>query len=126
MREINLHGIIPAIVTPMTGSGALDLPALKRYVNWLVEQGPVALAVNVDTGEGPHLSAHERCRMLETVAEAAAGRRGGVGGGGGAPAPGPGGGGGEGRGRGGGERRGGGGGGAREGGGGQRCVFPRG
>jgi 4-hydroxy-tetrahydrodipicolinate synthase len=74
MREINLHGIIPAIVTPMTDSGALDLPALKRYVNWLVEQGPVALAVNVDTGEGPHLTADERCRTLETVAEAAAGR----------------------------------------------------
>ena len=74
MRDINLHGIIPAIVTPMTAAGGLDLPALKRYVNWLVEQGPVALAVNVDTGEGPHLTAEERCRTLETVAEAAAGR----------------------------------------------------
>jgi 4-hydroxy-tetrahydrodipicolinate synthase len=74
MRDINLRGIIPAIVTPMTDAGALDLPALKRYVNWLVEQGPVALAVNVDTGEGPHLTAAERCRTLETVAEAAAGR----------------------------------------------------
>jgi len=74
MPEINLRGIIPAIVTPMTASGALDLPALKRYVSWLVEQGPVALAVNVDTGEGPHLTAEERCRTLETVAEAAAGR----------------------------------------------------
>ena len=74
MRDINLRGIIPAIVTPMTDAGALDLPALKRYVNWLVEQGPVALAVNVDTGEGPHLTAEERCRTLETVAEATAGR----------------------------------------------------
>lgn len=74
MPAINLHGIIPAIVTPMTPAGALDLPALKRYVNWLVEQGPVALAVNVDTGEGPHLTAEERCRTLETVAEVAAGR----------------------------------------------------
>ena len=74
MPEINLRGIIPAIVTPMTASGALDLPALKRYVSWLVEQGPVALAVNVDTGEGPHLTTEERCRTLETVAEAAAGR----------------------------------------------------
>ena len=74
MRDINLRGIIPALVTPMTDAGALDLPALKRYVHWLVEQGPVALAVNVDTGEGPHLTAEERCRTLETVAEAAAGR----------------------------------------------------
>ena len=74
MREIDLHGIIPAIVTPLTPAGALDLPALKRYVNWLVEQGPVALAVNVDTGEGPHLTPDERCRTIETVAEVAAGR----------------------------------------------------
>src|SRR5258707_13494786 len=73
MPEINLRGIIPAIVTPMTEAGALDLPALKRYVNWLGAQGPVALAVNVDTGEGPHLTADERCRTLETLAEAPAG-----------------------------------------------------
>jgi 4-hydroxy-tetrahydrodipicolinate synthase len=74
MPEINLRGIIPAIVTPMTPGGALDLPALKRYVSWLVEQGPVALAVNVDTGEGPHLTSAERCQMIETVAETANGR----------------------------------------------------
>jgi 4-hydroxy-tetrahydrodipicolinate synthase len=74
MRDVNLRGIIPAIVTPMTADGGLDLPALRRYVEWLVEQGPVALAVNVDTGEGPHLTADERCRTLETVAEASAGR----------------------------------------------------
>jgi 4-hydroxy-tetrahydrodipicolinate synthase len=74
MHEINLRGITPAIVTPLTPSGALDLPALKRYVNWLVEQGPVALAVNVDTGEGPHLTSDERCCTLETVAETVAGR----------------------------------------------------
>lgn len=74
MRDVNLRGIIPAIVTPMTADGELDLPALRRYVEWLVEQGPVALAVNVDTGEGPHLTADERCRTLETVAEASAGR----------------------------------------------------
>jgi 4-hydroxy-tetrahydrodipicolinate synthase len=74
MRDVSLRGIIPAIVTPMTAAGALDLPAMRRYVNWLVEQGPVALAVNVDTGEGPHLTAEERCQALETVVKAAAGR----------------------------------------------------
>ncbi len=74
MKDVNLQGIIPAIVTPMTADGALDLVALRRYVNWLVDQGPVALAVNVDTGEGPHLTAPERCQTLETVVAAAAGR----------------------------------------------------
>ena len=74
MRDIDLRGIIPAIVTPMTEAAELDLPALRRYVGWLVEQGPVALAVNVDTGEGPHLTPDERRQTIETVVEAAAGR----------------------------------------------------
>ena len=74
MQEIDLRGIIPAIVTPMTNAGELDLPALRRYVQWLAEQGPVALAVNVDTGEGPHLTADEKRQTLETVAEAVAGK----------------------------------------------------
>ena len=74
MQDIDLRGIIPAIVTPMTNDGALDLPALKRYVRWLAEQGPVALAVNVDTGEGPHLTPDEKRQTLETVAEAVAGK----------------------------------------------------
>jgi len=74
MQDIDLHGIIPAIVTPMKDDGELDLPSLQRYTQWLVEQGPVALAVNVDTGEGPHLTADEKRQTLETVAEALAGK----------------------------------------------------
>jgi 4-hydroxy-tetrahydrodipicolinate synthase len=74
MREIDLRGIIPAIVTPMRADGELDLPALRRYAEWLADQGPVALAVNVDTGEGPHLTADEKRQTLETVASAVAGR----------------------------------------------------
>jgi 4-hydroxy-tetrahydrodipicolinate synthase len=74
MQEVDLRGIIPAIVTPMTDAGELDLPALRRYVQWLAEQEPVALAVNVDTGEGPHLTADEKRQTLEIVAEAVAGK----------------------------------------------------
>ena len=74
MHNIDLRGIIPAIVTPMTSDGGLDLPALRGYAQWLAEQGPVALAVNVDTGEGPHLTADEKRQTLETVAEAVAGK----------------------------------------------------
>jgi 4-hydroxy-tetrahydrodipicolinate synthase len=74
MQIFDLRGIIPAIVTPMTKDGDLDLPTLRRYTQWLVEQGPVALAVNVDTGEGPHLTADEKRKTLETVAEVASGK----------------------------------------------------
>lgn len=74
MSDIDFRGIIPAIVTPMTSEGELDLTTLKRYAQWLADQGPVALAVNVDTGEGPHLTADEKRQTLETVAEAVAGK----------------------------------------------------
>ncbi len=74
MQELDLRGIIPAIVTPMTNTGEIDLPALKRYVQWLADQGPIALAVNVDTGEGPHLTADEKRQTIETVADAVAGK----------------------------------------------------
>ncbi len=74
MPTLNLNGLIPAIVTPFTRDGQVDVPALRRYVEWLVPQGPVALAVNADTGEGPNLTPDERRLTIETVAEAAAGR----------------------------------------------------
>ena len=71
---LDLAGIIPAIVTPMTADGEIDEAAVGPYVDWLVGQGPVALAVNVDTGEGPHLTGDERARMIGLVRGAAAGR----------------------------------------------------
>jgi len=74
MSELNLHGIIPAIVLPMTEDYRIDEPALRRYLPWLLQQGPVGLAINVDTGEGPHLSPQERVRVLEIVAEVVHGR----------------------------------------------------
>ena len=37
------------------------------YIGWVAEQGPVALAINVDTGEGPHLTHDEKVRVLRIV-----------------------------------------------------------
>lgn len=74
MKDVDLRGIIPAIATPMTANGEIDLPAMRRYVEWLVPQGPIALAVNMDTGEGPHLTPDEKQRLLETVVETVNGR----------------------------------------------------
>ncbi len=64
---LNLDGLIPATVLPMTADGAIDEPALRSYIGWVVEQGPVALAINVDTGEGPHLTHDEKVRILRIV-----------------------------------------------------------
>jgi 4-hydroxy-tetrahydrodipicolinate synthase len=71
---IDLGGIIPATVTPMLDEERLDLAALGPYVEWLIDAGCLGLAVNVDTGEGPHLTREERAAVLERVVSIAAGR----------------------------------------------------
>ena len=66
---IDLDGLIPATVLPMTDGGVIDEAALRRYIRWVARQGPVALAINVDTGEGPHLTHAEKVRVLQIVAD---------------------------------------------------------
>jgi 4-hydroxy-tetrahydrodipicolinate synthase len=74
MNDINLGGLIAATVTPMNEDYSLDHDSLRRYVRWLVEQGVHGLAVNVDTGEGPHLFPEERLEALSTVVDEVSGR----------------------------------------------------
>ena len=64
---LNLDGLIPATVLPMDADGGIDEAALRSYIGWVVDQGPVALAINVDTGEGPHLTHDEKVRILKIV-----------------------------------------------------------
>ena len=66
---LDLNGLIPATVLPMHADGGIDEPALRAYIGWIAAQGPVALAINVDTGEGPHLTHDERVRVLHVVRE---------------------------------------------------------
>ncbi len=67
--NLNLNGLIPATVLPMAGDGEIDESALRAYIRWISSEGPVALAINVDTGEGPHLTHAEKVRVLEVVSE---------------------------------------------------------
>lgn len=71
---IDLAGIIPATVTPMRDTEQVDLDAIPPYVERLVAAGSIGLAVNVDTGEGPHLTREERRQILETVVATVRGR----------------------------------------------------
>ena len=74
MEELDLKGIIPATVLPMSSEFEPDLKTLERYLDWVIRQGPVALAINVDTGEGPHLSRDEKVAVLKTAVNVARGR----------------------------------------------------
>jgi 4-hydroxy-tetrahydrodipicolinate synthase len=68
---LNLRGIIPACVTTFDDNGKLDEAQYRRYLQWLLPQGPVALAINADTGEGPHMWPDERSRVLRIAVEEA-------------------------------------------------------
>jgi dihydrodipicolinate synthase/N-acetylneuraminate lyase len=68
-RVLDLEGLIPATVLPMQADGSIDEAGLRTYIRWVVGQGPIALAINVDTGEGPHLTHEEKVRVLEVVRE---------------------------------------------------------
>jgi 4-hydroxy-tetrahydrodipicolinate synthase len=68
-----IKGSIPALVTPFK-NGELDLGALKKLVDWHVEQGSTGLVPVGTTGESPTLSHEEHERVVEEVVRAAAGR----------------------------------------------------
>ncbi len=75
MRDIDLRGLIPATVLPLTDDHQIDEPALRAYIQWLLAfDGLKALAANMDTGEGPHLSRDEKRRVLDIYAEEVAGK----------------------------------------------------
>ena len=67
---LDLDGLIPATVLPLTPEHEIDEPALRSYIRWLLGfDGLKALAVNMDTGEGPHLSRDEKRRVLDIYAD---------------------------------------------------------
>jgi 4-hydroxy-tetrahydrodipicolinate synthase len=69
--SLSLRGIVPACIVTFDADGGFDERAYRRYLQWLLPQGPVALAINADTGEGPHLWPDERERVLRVAVQEA-------------------------------------------------------
>ncbi len=67
------QGSLPALVTPFA-NGQVDVDALKKLVNWHLEQGSHGLVPVGTTGESPTLSHEEHDLVVETVVQEAAGR----------------------------------------------------
>ena len=66
-------GSLPALVTPFL-NGQVDVDALKKLVNWHVDQGSHGLVPVGTTGESPTLTHTEHDLVVETVVNEAAGR----------------------------------------------------
>ena len=67
MRQLDPRGIIPATVLPMKKDFSIDEDSLVDYVKWITRYKIGGLAINVDTGEGSHLTETERICVLEIV-----------------------------------------------------------
>ncbi len=68
------QGSMVALVTPMRADGALDEAALRRLVDWHVEQGTDAIVAVGTTGESATLDEQEHCGVIRQVVDEAAGR----------------------------------------------------
>lgn len=68
-----IKGSLPALVTPFT-NGQVDRDALKKLVDWHVDQGSHGLVPVGTTGESPTLSHSEHDEVVAIVVAAAAGR----------------------------------------------------
>lgn len=70
----NLQGSIVALVTPMTPAGHIDYVALRRLVDWHVDEGTNCLCVVGTTGESPTVNVQEHCEIIRVAVEQVAQR----------------------------------------------------
>ena len=69
-----LTGSIVALATPMHDDGSVDYPALRRLIDWHIEQGTDCVGVVGTTGESPTVSVSEHCDIIRVAVEQSGGR----------------------------------------------------
>ncbi|MGM7670179.1 4-hydroxy-tetrahydrodipicolinate synthase [Microbacterium sp. A93] len=68
--ETTFGTVVPAMVTPFTQDGSLDLEAAQSLANHLVDEGADGLVITGTTGETSTLLDEENIAMFEAVVEA--------------------------------------------------------
>jgi 4-hydroxy-tetrahydrodipicolinate synthase len=64
-----IQGSIVAIVTPMHPDGSLDLPGLRKLIDWHVAEGTDGIVIVGTTGESPTVSVEEHCELIKLAVE---------------------------------------------------------
>jgi len=67
MKEDRFRGVIPAMMTPLTDEGKLNLGATEKLVGFLLDKGVNGLFILGTFGEGVLFSLEERRRFVEKV-----------------------------------------------------------
>lgn len=73
-NSVDWRGYVPAITTPFDARGELDLPALRRLLEWLAGEGMHGLIVAGTTGEWFSLEPAEKAALFKTVGESLKGQ----------------------------------------------------
>ena len=69
-----IKGSIVAIVTPMHADGSLDIPGMRKLIDWHVAEGTDGIVIVGTTGESATVSVDEHCALIKLAVEQAAGR----------------------------------------------------
>ncbi|HYD79357.1 MAG TPA: 4-hydroxy-tetrahydrodipicolinate synthase [Paucimonas sp.] len=69
-----IQGSIVAIVTPMHSDGSLDLPGLRKLIDWHIAEGTDSIVIVGTTGESPTVTVEEHCELIKLAVEHAAKR----------------------------------------------------
>ena len=69
-----LTGSIVALVTPMHEDGSVDYPALRKLIDWHIDEGTDCIGVVGTTGESPTVDVEEHCEIIRVSVEQARGR----------------------------------------------------
>jgi 4-hydroxy-tetrahydrodipicolinate synthase len=73
-KNSSLHGILPALITPMNAQQEIDHEQLARFTEHLIRKGVHGLVPLGSTGEFYALTPAEREQTLKTVLAMAGGR----------------------------------------------------
>ncbi|MBX9868928.1 MAG: 4-hydroxy-tetrahydrodipicolinate synthase, partial [Burkholderiaceae bacterium] len=66
---MKIRGSLVAIVTPMHADGSLDLPCLRKLIDWHIDQGTDGIVIVGTTGESPTVSVEEHCELIRVAVE---------------------------------------------------------
>ena len=72
--DARIQGIFTPNLVPLDQRGNIHEPELRRYVDWLIDRGVHGLYPNGSTGEFTRFTSQERRRIVEIIADQAAGR----------------------------------------------------
>lgn len=64
-----IKGSLVAIVTPMHADGSLDLPCLRKLIDWHIAEGTDGIVIVGTTGESPTVSVEEHCELIRVAVE---------------------------------------------------------